>query len=416
MPLVLYSAVIFVGLLCLLFIPDGPRLNPAQEVAAASRFSLVQWEVTNFLDKWANRLARELAWTPQEEDVRLGQVREYFALVELTQAVRRDLAAAAAGQDGDVAALEVRLEELEERQAVLQDDVEETLESTISAVLRKLGLASVGGFIFPPVDIRLGEPPKLLVTSPRERIERTHDVLLHPGVGIQQSESMESSLLTKADLSALVVEIGGVATYPASVLNNRPLRSTLQVASHEWLHHYLAFRPLGWNFYTSADMQTLNETFADMAGREIGDLAYMLLGGSIEPESSTGAEVLPPQDQEAEAFDFTREMRATRAEVDALLASGQVARAEAYMEQRRQLFVENGYPIRKLNQAYFAFHGTYAESPTSASPIGEQLREFRRLSENLDAFIRSVPRFSSYGQFLAELERIKRLQAGDGSN
>jgi len=415
-PLVLYSAVIFVGLLCLLFIPDGPRLNPAQEVAAASRFSLVQWEVTNFLDKWANRLARELARTPQDEDVRLGQVREYFALVEQTQAVRRDLAAAAAGQGGDVAALEVRLEELEERQAALQDDVEETLESTISAVLRKLGLASVGGFIFPPVDIRLGEPPKLLVSSPRERIERTHDVLLHPGVGIQKSESMESSLLTKADLSALVVEIGGVATYPASVLNNRPLRSTLQVASHEWLHHYLAFRPLGWNFYTSADMQTLNETFADVAGREIGDLAYILLGGSIEPESSTGAEVPPPQDQEAEGFDFAREMRATRAEVDALLASGQVARAEAYMEQRRQLFVENGYPIRKLNQAYFAFHGTYAESPTSASPIGEQLREFRRLSENLYAFIRSVPRFSNYGQFLAELERIKRLQTGDGSN
>lgn len=401
-------------LACVWLVRDAPQLNPAQKVAAASRFSLVQWEATNFLDKWANRFARELAWMPQDEEMRLRQVREYFAVGEEAQAARRDLAGAVAGQNGDVAALEARLKGLEDRQAALQDDVEETLESAISAVLRELGLASVGGFIFPPVDIRLGEPPKLLVTSPRDRIERTHDVLLHPSVGIQQSESMESRLFAQAALSALVVEIGGVATYPASVLNDRPLRSTLQVASHEWLHHYLAFRPLGWNFYASADMQTLNETFADMAGREIGDLAYLLLGGTIEPGPDD--EAAAPQNEEMKGFDFAREMRATRAEVDTLLADGQVEQAEAYMERRRVLFVENGYPIRKLNQAYFAFHGTYAESPTSASPIGEQLRDFRRLSGDLDAFIRSVPRFSSYGEFLAGLERIRRPRSEIGGN
>jgi hypothetical protein len=217
---------------------------------------------------------------------------------------------------------------------------------------------------------------------------------------------MESRLLAESDLSAIVVTIGGVATYPASVLNDRPLRSTLQLASHEWLHHYLAFRPLGWNFYASAEIQTLNETFADVAGREIGDLAYLLLGRTVEPVPTDGAEAPAPHDGETVGFDFAKEMRATRAEVDALLASGQVEQAEVYMEQRRLLFVEHGYPIRKLNQAYFAFHGTYAESPTSASPIGGQLHEFRRLSLTLFAFVHSVPRFSSYEQFLEELTRL----------
>ena len=42
------------------------------------------------------------------------------------------------------------------------------------------------------------------------------------------------------------------------------------------------------------------------------------------------------------------------------------------MEERRLLMVEHGYPIRVLNQAYFAFHGAYAESPASSSPIGAQ--------------------------------------------
>jgi hypothetical protein len=237
MPFILRAAAIGTALLCLLFITDMPQLSAAQRVAAASRFSLVQWEAANFLDKWANRFARDLGWMQQNDEVRLRQVREYFALVEEARAVRRELADTAAEHNGDVATIEARLKELETRQEALQDDVEEMLESTISAVLRELGLASVGGFIFPPVDIRLGEPPKLLVTSPRDRIERNSDVLLQSDVGVQQGESMENRLFAESDLSAIVVEIGGVATYPASVLNDRPLRATLQLASHEWLHH-----------------------------------------------------------------------------------------------------------------------------------------------------------------------------------
>ena len=66
-------------------------------------------------------------------------------------------------------------------------------------------------------------------------------------------------------------------------------------------------------------------------------------------------------------FDFNAEMHQTRVIVDRLLAQGKIDDAESYMEQRRVFFWENGYHIRKLNQAYFAFYGAYADQPAGSS-------------------------------------------------
>jgi hypothetical protein len=54
--------------------------------------------------------------------------------------------------------------------------------------------------------------------------------------------------------------------------------------------------------------------------------------------------------------------------VDRLLAEGKVEEAEQAMEAKRQFFAENGINIRKINQAYFAFYGSYADSPSPATP------------------------------------------------
>jgi len=80
---------------------------------------------------------------------------------------------------------------------------------------------------------------------------------------------------------------------------------------------------------------------------------------------------------------------------------GEITKAENYMELRRQIFVEHGYLIRKLNQAYFAFYGAYAENPVSAAgedPVGPAVRELRAQSSSwlisqphfLDDLIRPV--------------------------
>jgi hypothetical protein len=64
------------------------------------------------------------------------------------------------------------------------------------------------------------------------------------------------------------------------------------------------------------------------------------------------------------------------------------------MEERRQYLASNGYYIRKLNQAYFAFYGTYADEPTSVSPIGVELRELRSRSSSVRDFLNRVARMT----------------------
>ena len=97
-------------------------------------------------------------------------------------------------------------------------------------------------------------------------------------------------------------------------------------------------------------------------------------------------------------------MRTTRLRVDELLAAGKVEEAEAYMEERRREFVANGYRLRRLNQAYFAFHGTYATSGAAGvSVIGQQTEELRRRSASLGDFLRTAAEFTSVADLEAHL-------------
>ena len=79
------------------------------------------------------------------------------------------------------------------------------------------------------------------------------------------------------------------------------------------------------------------------------------------------------------------------------------------MEARRLVFADNGYFLRKLNQAYFAFHGSYADRPTAVSPIGDQVRQVREQSATLKEFIETMSRVSSYDDLLRMVDgRIGR--------
>jgi hypothetical protein len=86
-------------------------------------------------------------------------------------------------------------------------------------------------------------------------------------------------------------------------------------------------------------------------------------------------------------FDYYAEMRNIRIEVDNLLANGEIEKAESFMEEKRLYILSQGYYIRRLNQAYFAFYGTYASSPGSVDPIGDMLWELREKSENITEFL-----------------------------
>ena len=385
---------------------DTLRLNPAQQAATPYLYDLVFWQATNFFDKWYHLAANALPWRSISVEDRRLKLDAYFQAVEKLSGIDEELKRVE--REGvevqeAVARLEESADEARETLVRLRDDVEETLESTISSVVGEEGIG-FWGFLFPPVDVRLTNTPKLLVTSPRDRILRTHDVLLEPDLEVGERDQIEEELLEGSNLSAVVLDIGGLATYPASIPIGRDLERTLDIAAHEWLHHFFFFKSLGQNMFKSDDMQVLNETAAGVIGREIGLRALAKLDGT--PRDAPGDGERNPDEgakDRDDGFDFAEEMQQTRLRVDVLLAEGKIEEAEVYMEERRVMFEDHGFHIRKLNQAYFAFHGTYAESPTSVSPIGDQLHEMNKLVPDLGDFIDIVSGISSYAEFLDKL-------------
>ena len=401
-----WALVAALGALMLSMSADVRHFNPAQREGAPYLYNIAMWEVNNALSKWMFRARNALnggGAAARERDAR-----DYFAInAEMAQARGRLRFAAARNLHEETAKMQALLDDAEAQAAALSGGAEETIESYISAVIVAEGLGVFGEVVFPPVDVRLTQPPKLLIVSPRERIYRRHDVLLRPDMNLSERESVERRILRDDNLSALVEDIGGLATYPASVANGYPMRWTMQASAHEWLHHYFFFKPLGRHMFDNDDMFQLNETIANVVGKEIGSRAYdaMAEDSLIQGQAHSGA--APPGANAPPPFDFAAEMRETRLTVDEMLAEGRIEEAEGYMEERRPLFVENGYPIRKLNQAYFAFYGTYADLPAAVSPIGDQVKRFREIVPDLGDFIEVVSEVSSYDEFLMALEELE---------
>ena len=397
----------------------GLHLSPIELAALPYHYDLVTWEIGNAPDKWLYKLKSFLPWKSRSHDDRLQDVREFFRLGQEIRRLERDLetpdaqrsqednsGSSQAARSRDEREAQVRrLRELRSKRSGLKAGVEETLESEISAVVTREGLSFRIGIVFPPVDVALVGPPRVLIISPRDRIDRIKTLLLEANMGVDDMETLEDKILEEQDVTALVVDIGGVATYPTIVRDDSSLRGAAVTAAHEWLHIYWFFRPLGWNLWSSSEMNTLNETAASLAGRELGLRVYEAITGEKVAEAprpgpaSTG-DAPAEEDPEEEGFDFSREMRKTRLRVDELLAGERVEDAESYMEERRQMFVENGFYIRKLNQAYFAFHGTYASSPASVSPIGGEVELLRGMTDSIGEFIKTMAGFGSYQEFL----------------
>ena len=393
--------------------------NPAQRAAFRYRYSITAWEFQNLPDKWIHKLASLLPWNRKTESQKRVDLVRYFTLGRELAAANDALNRSMANPTADGSArLHAEVDRIAAERSAMRDSVEETMESALSAAIQEIGLGWRADVVFPPVDIRLGGTPTLLLTSPRDRIERQHEALLEPGVTLAVLERLEDQLMAQDDsISAGSFQTGGLATYPASVLDTIPLADAFRVAAHEWTHHYMAFRPLGRKIFTSPEMVALNETVADIMGREIGDRARALLLDDIDrPSPPIPPPPAPADDNGREAFDFVTEMRATRLRVDDLLSAGRVGEAEEYMEERRLRFVRNGFPIRRLNQAYFAFHGTYAVSAASSSPIGGQLSRFRELTPDLHTFAVEMSQIGSYQQFLDKLQDWESESKPAGEN
>lgn len=313
-----------------------------------------------------------------------------------------------ADKDSTSAYVRGQRDDLITRQRSLAPLAEATLQSQISGALTELGLTAVGQPI-PPVLYHTSSTPLALIVSERRVIQQIANISILPTLTLDDQISLEDRVANSLDASTLVVPIGGVGVYPTMVMETTDLRWTLDTIAHEWTHNYLNLRPLGLNYSTTPEVRTMNETTASIAGNEVGTYVLQtyfpeLIPSATKPDPGfvwSNPSALPSNAQDNAPFDFRAEMHETRVTADQLLAEGKIEEAETYMEQRRQVFWENGYLLRKLNQAYFAFHGAYADVPGGAAgedPVGPAVRALREQSDSLADFINTISWMTSFEQ------------------
>ncbi len=301
------------------------------------------------------------------------------------------------------------LEVLYAQRAVQAPLAEAILQNQISAIVDELGLA-YGGQNIPPTLFHSTPLPTALIVSPRDVIRQDQDISLIPNLPIDQRFQLEAQVDRALNVSSLVVDIGGVGVYPTMVQETSNLDWLSEVVAHEWIHNFLTLRPLGMNYLTSPELRVMNETTASLAGKEIGQALLERYYPELAPprEETQNPEELEQEGAEGQdeemGFNYRKEMNKTRVRADELLAQGKIEEAEAYMEERRVIFWENGYRhLRKLNQAYFAFHGAYADEPGGAAgavedPIGDAVRTLRARSASLADFLDKISWMTTYEQ------------------
>lgn len=404
------------ALLILLIALRADAVTPASHfsqqvhyLVAGRHFDLVLWEATAGLDLVAQTAASPQAYLTEAQ--RKDLVVDYLDRVQRIHELEWQLNQVYSAQQGEAAERAAQpilaelhqLRQIQDRQATL---VENIVAEQVEAVLIAEGLGRQG-YLWPPVKFRFEPLPLALIVSPRHEIRVQEEVHLNPGVPLEEWAAIEDRVDAAFNVSSLITAIGGLSTYPAMVYETSSVNWLMDAVAHEWTHDYLVFHPLGWNYDTSPELRTMNETVASLVGEEVSQLVVARYYPEFVLPSSS-----PPTEEKAEPaeerFDFAQEMRAIRLRVQELLDAGQIEEAEAYMEERRQFLVSQGYYIRKLNQAYFAFHGSYATSPSSGAseevnPIGLQLTRLRQQAGSLREFLHTVAPMSNYQDLLQAL-------------
>jgi hypothetical protein len=302
------------------------------------------------------------------------------------------------------------LDELYQQRDHLAPLAEAILQNQLTEVAADFGL-TLGGQSLPPVLYHVTPLPLALIVSPRDIIRQDVDISLIPDLTVADRDTLETQVDENLDVSSLVVNIGGVGMYPTMVMQTTNINWLAEVVAHEWIHNVLTVRPLGASYLSSPELRIMNETTASIAGKELGAALIERFYPEFVPPPPPPVkedDPTPAPPPEPPAFDFRAEMHETRVKADKLLAAGKIEEAEAYMEARRQVFWEYGYRIRKLNQAYFAFHGAYADSPGGAAPaddpVGSAVRSLYAQSDSLADFIGRISWMWSFEQLQSAVD------------
>lgn len=353
------------------------------DAVQGERFSLFDFEAETVFNRWLGEVGAFVAGRRDSGADADRILERYFTLGE------RLAASNSSGDSADTESIRAERRKLENRaERILENRIADAFRA--AGFSRDLPLFDGQTILWPPIDVELDRPPRVLVVSPRDEIRLRRTVLLDPGLSLQDVERIEAAVEADGRYSAFVDTIGGVAAYPAIVRDTRSYPSTVDTIAHEWVHHYLFFYPLGRAFFDSTDVRTINETVADIVAAEVARDVF-------RAAPNVAVVVAPPPDRsESDAA-----LRRLRLDVDDLLAAGRVDDAERLMEQVRLELVALGRNFRRINQAFFAANGVYATSAASSSPIGPMLQQLRAASPTLLDFVVAV----------RDVEGVQELQA-----
>jgi len=387
---------------------------------SAYSFDYIGWELNALGSKFNQTLFGKHAYLSPEEGSQY--VRHYMADLaraqQLEAQIRRYYINPVDNPDTATTDLRDERDALRESLTSRQLTAEAILEGQVATVLVEEGFG-VAGQLFPPMSMHFTEVPNLLIVSPRDEIRFNISLNLVP-LNVDTTTELETFIDETYDVSSLIVPLGGIALYPAMIFETASISRAVEIFAHEWAHHYLYFYPLGISYFTGGDgfaseARTINETTADLFGKVIASKVLQRYYPDHEPPRlpeppDPNAEPAPPQPIAPDRFDFGTTMNDTRVTADELLAEGKVEEAEAYMESQRLLFVENGYNIRKLNQAYFAFYGGYQSGDIpgigGADPIGPNVLTVLRASRTPLRYLENMRNITSRAELATLVEEL----------
>ena len=391
--------------------------SPVEKVRQFTRFSefeYLDWTLDAFIQKFQFSALNLSAYlTPQSEKVIVLTTFDKIREIQILEAQINQIFTDPEISNPDVVAKEYfeLLDQANQELSQLQPLAENILQRQLTEVLKQQNFGFLGE-LFPPVLYQLTPLPKALIVSPRDTIRQDANLSLETDFNLEEWLSLETEIEESLNVSALVTNIGGVGTYPTMVMQSSNFTWVAGVVAHEWTHNFLTLRPLGLSYGVTPELRTINETTASIAEEE---LKWALIERYYpeflpEPVETTPAEEMEDE-IETNPFNFDLEMYLTRTHVDELLAAGQIEEAESYMEERRLFFYDNGYRIRKLNQAYFAFHSAYVNAPSDGSegqtgasgsdPVGPLVWKLRENSSSLANFLNRI-------SWITSLEKLQQ--------
>lgn len=415
------NGLLFILVLCVIALLLAPEWSVTaseesrlQSIVGLLEYDFVVWESSTFLDKGETALAGGQHYL--DEQTRKEVVLDYLDLVRQAQVEEAELNRIYSdpnilNPDNETQELQNDLQETRKALEKQQLLAEAIVQEQVAVILAEQGFDLLGR-AWPPVLMHVTQVPSLLVVSPRDRIEKIHQVTLENGLSTPAKEAMETSVNSELDQSALVVPLGGIGTFPAMIIETSDINRLAEVVAHEWTHHWLTLKPLGFSYALDPDVRIINETVASLVDQELGRLVVERYYPELLPPPPV--EMIEEKESQENAptepdFDFGDELASTRIRAEELLAEGRIEDAESYMEEQRLVFRDQGYHLRKLNQAFFAFYGAYAAEPGGAqggNPIGPMLRDIREHTPSVRAFMETVAPITSFDELAAVHARV----------